>query len=70
MATGPKERAPLPPAQLWAKGLYDFTAEEDEELSFKVEDWVWEEKTVYSLFDLQRVQAGDMMKILEQDPEW
>ena len=32
-----------------AKGLYDFTAEEDEELTFK---------------------AGDMMKIIEQDPEW
>mmetsp|Transcript_11310 Transcript_11310/g.20776 ORF Transcript_11310/g.20776 Transcript_11310/m.20776 type:complete len:1021 (-) Transcript_11310:294-3356(-) len=34
---------------VWAKGLYDFTAEEDEELTFK---------------------AGDMMKIIEQDPEW
>mmetsp|Transcript_28371 Transcript_28371/g.69116 ORF Transcript_28371/g.69116 Transcript_28371/m.69116 type:complete len:1017 (+) Transcript_28371:228-3278(+) len=47
--SGPKARAPLPPAQLWAKGLYDFTAEEEEELTFK---------------------AGDMMRILEQDPEW
>mmetsp|Transcript_26571 Transcript_26571/g.44608 ORF Transcript_26571/g.44608 Transcript_26571/m.44608 type:complete len:1023 (-) Transcript_26571:177-3245(-) len=36
-------------ADIWAKGLYDFTAEESEELTFK---------------------AGDMMRILEQDPEW
>ena len=35
--------------EIWAKAVYDFTAEESEELSFR---------------------AGDMMKILEQDPDW
>ena len=51
--SGPRYPAPQAPSlssnEIWARGLYDFQAEEAEELSFN---------------------AGDVMRIIEQDPEW